>query len=355
MNDKNYLNTLGSYFHRFSRSLTAKGQEFIDQAPARTGHNISYTDVRAEIVPPILNISQRRRILENIGTDYNPKFRVNSAYKSMIKFYQKMSMTEIPNTNGESWRILDKDGIPAADFISPTDVLVDGKYLSDGYAITLYDEKGEKISQNYGWEFDYYSGILTFHTDATPLKMGWGIPKIDAFQYIGKHTIDYFEKLEELIKRNEELIQQIQDETIAVQRFKFSSKIMIPEKNNEGEIVLLELPKAFGKDGRQLYTCNFTIKIEGYVFETISLDLNDTIIAEIHHDEETGDSIIICQLIVDETTKTENTILPIIDWTEDNKAITGHVEFLATTFKRHDGRKIDILPEIDLDKIKENI
>ena len=341
MNDKDYLAKIGSHFHRFSKAITAKGQEFLDQAPARSGHNVSYTEVRAEVIPPVLNIAERNlKLLENYGSSTIPKYKVNNAYKHMMKFYQKVSLTEIPNTNGESWRLLDENGIPVSELISPTDVLVDGKYLSDGYAITLYNEAGEKISQNYGREFEYYSGILTFHSDATPSKKNWGTPKIDAFQYIGKYAKDYFEELQQLIEDTKNYLDQVKNESIAVQRYKFSTDSM--EIISEPEV----LPKSFGKDGQILYVCNFKMIIPGYNFETISLDQNDVIITDILHDENTGDSIIILQLVVDKDTK-----LPIIGWYglgEDGlapyKPITGKQEFLATTFIRNDGRKIEILP-----------
>ena len=44
---------LRSYFHSFGRAFTAKGQNFLDQAPLKSGHTVATSDVRADVVPYI--------------------------------------------------------------------------------------------------------------------------------------------------------------------------------------------------------------------------------------------------------------------------------------------------------------
>ena len=98
--------------HTYSRAPIAEGQEFIDQAVARSGHYVNYNEIRADEFPMISSIQERDEyfLMTNpsgirvVGGSYGSKFT------KVIQFLDKVSIQEIPLTNGESYRIVDANG-----------------------------------------------------------------------------------------------------------------------------------------------------------------------------------------------------------------------------------------------------
>ena len=196
--------------HIFGKAPLTFGQTKLDQAQGRSGHNISYNQVRAEIVPPCLNKLSRSKLIVNI----NGKEVVYPCYSNMIKFFKQEPLSVIDNTNGDAWcfcettLIKDDKGEEIEtktildNFIAPSDVLFNNQ-LSEGYAIEVYDKHGKQISSNY-YTFDYYSGILVLTPDVTAeQKTEWGNLHATVFRYIGKTVDNYFKDIENTIETTE--------------------------------------------------------------------------------------------------------------------------------------------------------
>ncbi len=334
----NNINEIDSYMHKFSRTTTANGQVFTDQATAKSGHNVSYVEVRADDVPICRDINARN--IQLLTTNTDGQRIVKEQYSSILKFWDKAPLTVYDNTNNEAWCLLDNTGIPISNFIDPTDELIDGRYLSNGYLAVLYDENGNKISPNYGWTFESYSGLVKFQKGKTPVDMGWGIPKIEVFSYIGKNTKEYFKNIDFLISSYYNLLIQLENSQIAVQPYQYSTNKM--ELSGEPFV----FPGAFNRFGKPMWAQTYQITIPGYVFETTAVDSNETIIVDYNHTED-GDSIVKIDVEIDPVTG-----LPIQGYNETTDAdgnhiltkITGPITFKSATFKRHDGQKISTLP-----------
>lgn len=333
-----------AYMHKVSRAITADGQIFEDQATARSGHNVSYIEVRAEEIPVCETIDERNT---KILTDDPIGKRIvkDETLQKIIKFYDRAPLTLLPNTNHEAWVLLDYNNMPLRGFVDPTDRLVDGRRLSDGYKCVLYAENGRKISPHQGWSFEAYSGLIKFEAGKTPDKMGWGIPRIEVFHYIGKSVKQKFGDLKELIECVYNNSIKISKAALVVQPFDISTEKMI--QLSEKPYII---PGTFNKFGKKIYANSFQYDIPGYVFEAIALDKNETIVAECQH-LSNGDSKVTVEVEVD-----PDSGLPIIKYEETTditgaptlNLITGHIKFRFSTFMTEGGEKIAIKPVINL-------
>ena len=190
---------IDAYMHKFSRAITAEGQIFPDQTTVKSGHNISYVEVRAEEVPVCDSITERNTNLLTSGIPGTRSVK-DVELQKIIKFYDRAPLTCLTNTNGEAWVLLDENNVPIKGFIDPTDRLIDGRRLSNGYKVVMYAENGRKISPHQGWSFEAYSGLFKFDSNKTPEKMGWGIPRVEVFRYIGKSVKEKFGDITQLIE-----------------------------------------------------------------------------------------------------------------------------------------------------------
>ena len=311
------------------------------------------------------------------------------------------------------------EGEPASDFIAPTDVtrpfkeseqlfsseetaennlqLTDKKtkigVLSNGYTAEFFtvirDEaqnitKYEIISPNY-YNFDYFSGILTFNSTVSDEMLETFINqgvRISAFQYIGKKVLDYFKDLELLIDKANDAIQRVKNESIAVQRITFSSGECLTTNNCEKFEDFS--PNYNTSNYKQRYVKNFSVKIPGYCWEltfgeidkskypelqNIDMNVGGVFITDIKHVEEDVYiennitikkqwSIITFQLEVlgeaeDIAKYGDKPVLAWIDIIQKfgenekiiKKPVCGDYNLIATVFTRHDKRSIDVLPD----------
>lgn len=199
--DKSFA-ALQAFMHKFSRAPLTTGQIYLDQAAGKSGHNISASEIRADVIPPCRSkLDLRLNIFEMRGrTPY-----INNGYQNIIRYFNQTELTSVKYTNNRSWYLEGIDGIPMRDFIAPTDVLIDGKYTSDGYAVEVYDYNKNLIAP-IKYTFDYYSGILTFTEDVTDEQITEFVSNenklfLTAFQYIGKKVSNYFKDLEDFSQR----------------------------------------------------------------------------------------------------------------------------------------------------------
>ena len=335
---------IDAYMHKFSKAITADGQLFPDQTNVKSGHNISYVEVRAEEIPICNSIEERNT---SLLTSDAPGYRKvkDTDLQKIIKFYDRVPLTCLINTNGEAWVLLDENNIPIKGFIDPTDRLVDGRKVSDGYKVIMYAEDGTRISPHQGWTFESFSGLFKFDSDKTPEKMGWGTPRVEVFRYVGKTVKEKFGDITQLIESIYNNAISISKSALVVQPFDISTEKMI--QISESPYLV---PGTFDKFGKQVYANSFQYNIPGYVFEAIALDKNETIIPECQH-LENGDSNVTVEVAVDPESG-----LPIIGYeqTTDSNGFpllslkVGHLNFRFSTFMTEGGEKIKIKPVITL-------
>ena len=370
--DKSFA-ALQAFMHKFSKAPLTTGQIYLDQAAGKSGHNISASEIRADVIPPCRSkLDLRLKIFEMRGrTPF-----INNGYKNIIKYYNQSLLTPVPDTNNRSWYI-EVDDIPMSNFIAPTDVLINGKYTSDGYTAEVFDCNENLISST-DYTFDYYSGILTFTEDITDEQINILVSTenklyLTAFQYIGKTVSNFLtdlsdlsnsikdelilsldskvqeinntikeglDALREYVDNTHEFIEKVKDETIAIQHINFTTA---SAKFVSGPIYMLD-KLIIGKDGKPIYVSDFTIEFDGYCWEVICKDRNDVILTDISHvlDENTNrwKSVVTVQVAVNP----ENTVnpQPIIGW-NGREPIFGELEFQATVFVRSNGTSIEIL------------
>jgi hypothetical protein len=161
-----------SFFHSLSRVNTSAGQ-YSFESTYPDGHSVKAGQVWADTVPFASTIA---------AADANVL-----AYPTIIKKYTLQLLTEVPGSNGEAWYINDA-GIYAKDWIAPTDVLDSGGAFSAGYTSLLYQNSGTFIPPTAGvFVVNFFGGLVLFQTGSTPADLGYGIPKITAYRYIGQN------------------------------------------------------------------------------------------------------------------------------------------------------------------------
>ncbi len=160
------------YFHGLSKVQTEAAQ-YTFESNYKSSHSVRAHDVWLDSVPYAINATQadEQAIL----------------YPSILQKYTQISLTEIAGSNGQAW-YLDDAGVFVRPWISPVDVPSQERNLpSFGYQMTLYRQNGMQIPPTIGvWDVDYYAGMVLFQADTTPQILGWGIPKVTCYTYIGR-------------------------------------------------------------------------------------------------------------------------------------------------------------------------
>ena len=300
-----YFTQLRSYFHTFSRSFTMKGQDFVDQAPLKAGHNITTDAVRADEIPYFTYDM-------NVPGDYDVKIQqlvtgevgsrvIKEDYASILKFYDGVELTVKENTNGETYQLIDPDTQTVVmGFVDPTDKFDEtGEHTADIYQMSLLDEAGNKIPAANGqtWTFDTFNGTVQFANGETPASHpAWGKIKIRAFAYVGKKLNNVISEINQKI---EESIGGAVSSSIAIKPFVFKIGSMTKEGNN------------------------YKITIPGFVLTTVNSD--GLMIGEWSANDD-GSSVVTFEEISDDLANS---------WNDMN--------FTSYAFVNKDGSKITIL------------
>lgn len=348
---KEHFSKIRSLMHTYSRSTIAEGQEFIDQATARSGHRVNINEVRSDIYPMISSIEERDTYFLTTNNEGVRVVggKVGSQFAKVIQFLDKVKLQEIPNTNGESYRVIDKDGNTLQNFVDPADKPINDVKLSDGYEIRLFANDGETIiPRNYGWEFDSFNGILHFDSKFKPGSIDWnalkfGTPLLEGFIYIGESTLDVVQNLKSENENNQKAIEKAVENAIAIQPFKFTTKEMY--KVDEP----YKAPYNHLEGDDQEYFQQLSFIVPGYCFELTSLDNDQTFITELRH-LQNGDT----QIFLDLPWNIDYD-QPILyyEWASGisglgNKIpVIGKYKFIATTFVKSNGKKITVKELID--------
>lgn len=299
--DNYYIGTKRHYFHTFSREISATAQG-ITQAPFKAGHNTFGSEIRGEAVPYIADIATRD---SNFLTGIAGSRTVISAYSSIIKFYDKVTMEVVPGSNNQSWRIKDAaTNLYVKGMIDPTDQYDStGALTSEGYTFQLFTESGAAIDADPKvWTFSPYTGILYFVDETkVPSTLGYGAIKCECFAYVGKSVKDLIDNV------------QAVSGNIAIKPFEFTSNTMTLVANS-GYV----LPHT--TERHALYTKT----VPGFVFEVSTADGN-TFVTELNH-QANGDTIVTVEFVVD-----------------SNNAIETAASFVAFAYTATDGSKVSML------------
>ena len=347
--------------HPYSRSPLAEGQINFDQAGARSGHTVSFEDVRGEEIPIIENNEARKQALfiDNNGNKF-----VKKEFSSHIEFIENGLLSAIPGTNYESFYIFvnknDREEI-VKNWIDPSDKSINSYTLSDGYEIKLISESNNtEISRNYGWEFDSFNGILHFSPEFKPynpdgsftenwINAGFDKPIIQGFIYIGQNIKEVmsrsFNEVNENISNLENKTFEIMNAALAIQPIKFSTCNMS------------SVDKPYQKESLTNDTCvkyyqKLCIDIPYYCFDLFLTANNEKVLTEIHH-LENGHSEIYLDVLWDCCYER-----PIVGHTLINNSqipLIGHIEFTAYAFAQNDGKPIKTLSTLCYDNVDPEI
>lgn len=201
------------YFHSLSKAITNESQ-YPFESKFKSSHTIKYDEVWAETIPYCLDTASA-----DIFTSNNT---------SIIKKYELKELTEIPGSNGQAWYINDNKFVRP--FISPVDIVDESTNMpSIGFEAKLYKNNGTYISSTSGvWYIDYYAGIVHFESGYTPADLGYGIPKITVYTYIGKTVADLI---------NNVMVAQNNTELITTERLLIQNNELILNKTSLGDVV----------------------------------------------------------------------------------------------------------------------
>lgn len=174
------LERRGAYFHSLSKALTNESQ-YAFESKYKSSHSVSYEEIWADVIPYL----ETQQDVDN--------FIVNN--QGIIKKYTEVELTEIPGSNGQAWYINDNKFIKP--FISPVDVMDKINGLpSSGFEAQLFTNTNTRISPTAGvWFVDYYAGIVHFEIGKTPNDLGYGVPKLTVYSYIGRTVKDIIDNI----------------------------------------------------------------------------------------------------------------------------------------------------------------
>lgn len=162
----------------------------------------------------------------------------DSAYPA-VKLYKQCELTEVNLSDKMAWELKD-GGSRVMDWVSPVSVK-DGNRPVPGYTgiIEGYNGSGWEPIQNcaeltYGyelakgnWEFVYMSGMVTFHPDYIPSKMGYSKLRITAFAYSGTYLADTLNSMN----------QDTGDSMFSIRPYTFSVKDMTTDGNKKSIVI----------------------------------------------------------------------------------------------------------------------
>jgi len=170
-----HLKTNYGFFHSVGRTLTEENQYTFNSSYS-SGHVVFPKDVLLSTIPYCAT-----------QTDADNYAFANP---TIVKKYTQFSLTEIIGSNGQSWYI--NDTTWQKPILQPSLIPEVGtNNPSNGFLPKLYKGDNTFISPSNGvWFIDPFQGIVHFEVGYTPADLGWGIPKITCYVYIGETLQD---------------------------------------------------------------------------------------------------------------------------------------------------------------------
>ena len=185
----------------------------INEFPVNTGDNKTTSDTDAATLDlvQVFKIGAVSSEL-NGGTVWT-----NDKYPA-VKLFEKVPLTPVQYSDSNSWELV-VDGVRISDWVAPTAVKDPSNSLPiPGFAgiieasptenasatATNWLPLGKVSNKTYGWatgnwQFVYMAGMVIFHPDYIPSKMGQKSLRITGFQYIGSRLKDTIGDIEDTI------------------------------------------------------------------------------------------------------------------------------------------------------------
>jgi len=186
----NFQRELG-FFHASSKVQTLEGQ-YVFESNYSANHVTFLKDILSDTVPYLdTETGADAWIISNPG---------------ILKKYENYSLTNVDGSDGQAWYINE-----AGNWIKPIIVsaLAPNQTTnspSNGLVPKLYKNDGTRIYSTDGiWLVEPYQGMVLFQAGYTPSDMGYGIPKITCYAYIGDSAEDSISGIKDLAPLIEEL------------------------------------------------------------------------------------------------------------------------------------------------------
>jgi len=170
-----------AFFHASNKTLVRENQ-YIFESAYSSAHVTFVNQILANEIPHMPN-----------QTDVDVFIASNPG---ILKKYDHHPLTEVGGSNGQTWYIDDgnvwmKPIIMASMIPHPTT-----NAQSDGFIVRLYRDTGQPISPTSGaWWVDPFQGVIKCQSGYTPADLGWGIPTITCYTYIGQTLSDYINNI----------------------------------------------------------------------------------------------------------------------------------------------------------------
>lgn len=175
-----------AFFNALNKMLT-EGAQYPFESKYRSLPNIPGSTVWTDVVPFCQLVADADTFVLT-----NP---------TIGKKYSQVSLTPIPGSNNQAW-YLDDAGTFVTHWIAPTDVphpITNDP--SDGFQASLYTSANALVPPTSGkWNIFYAQGIVLFEAGSTPIDMGWGVPKITCYSYVGGMGVGAAGVIDDLVK-----------------------------------------------------------------------------------------------------------------------------------------------------------
>ena len=169
-----------SFFHSIGKSMVLNTMDSYE-SQFKSGHIVQINELISTDLP-------------NLNTESEVDSWISSNPGILLKV--DTSLTMIPNTNQQSWYIEEESVWVKPIILNTLVVNSNTNEPSLGYVFRLYEENGNRIGEGLGqWFVNPYQGIVYFDVDTTPDVMGWGIPKVVCYVYIGDTLLDIIEDI----------------------------------------------------------------------------------------------------------------------------------------------------------------
>ena len=166
----------------------------------------------------------------------------NTAYPA-VKLFEKVEMSSIANSDDQSWEVRGTNG-RFMDWVAPTSVKDNGLPVpgfsgiieanTDSGSESNWTILQKSSALSYGWElkkgtweFVYLPGMLLFHPDYIPSKMGYTKIRITAFQYVGSYLTQTIEGINDKIQSG---VSDGINKTLAIKPYVFNLSKMTNEE-----------------------------------------------------------------------------------------------------------------------------
>lgn len=190
----------------------------INQFPKNTGSNKTTSDGVAatnDLVNVFTNNLTEGNGVVKTTLSGGGEVWTNTAYPA-VKLYRNAVLSPVEQSDNMAWELKVNDS-RIMDWVAPTSVKDNGLPIpgytgiieasNDNWATSVIIQKSPTLTYGWelakgNWEFVYLSGMVTFHPDYIPSKMGYKKLRITAFAYSGTYLADTLNSMEQHTANN---------------------------------------------------------------------------------------------------------------------------------------------------------